>query len=676
MNIIRQRNFSCIVVIFLFLFIGLNEAFSHAGHSHGGSRSKGGARGRGLIKSDFSEEDTSKIVIDMYGNIGLFLAPDFGGRGTLGGDPLGTGGMDSWFYSASSCFDNPFHSPPVILESRIGESNFSYIPVWDPSELSFRLKYRFDTQLSTLIDFGFIEEKETINAGASWTASLNQLAFKWEPRNANELSLRVGHLMDYSEFSMLFGQTPLLNNVYQGAALKFDKKLKKLNRLVVEVSGGASFIDRVLWSYPTDNVPFVKGIWEDSRIRTFLYADCKLNVSDKLNFNFVTGIQGIPSATSYKKRVYELNKVDIHEKGLGWTIGLESGFKTGIVDHVLSVIHGSGDVTMGWGAPDYVYKQRKIDTTTIDSAYFSRNGSSLTNLVYWATASKKKLQMDWGIWFSYHKPSDADVKLLNRNKYDKRGDPMPLADSLVQLLHPGYNSITELPDYLSASTEDYSTLRFALDPMYKINKLFQIGLRYDFIYYFNPDAKSNTWEMERDEELNLYYAHPQLFELDEPRHIRSKWDMEAVNAHVISPHVTLNIRDLLNLKLTWSHGIYDRKIRRHGEFKKYHSNFAFSTNLFHTFSSAGRMSAPLPKINKEEAMAKAAMELAKLIEEGKVEESWKNIPPDSAEKKKFATGKQWKVHFYNDAIEDDDKCDIYIFLSLEGNFDTFNHFGE
>lgn len=705
----RLSFFRFILLITIFL-VGFHDVMAHSGHSHGGSRRKGGARGKGLIKAEISEDDTSKVTMDIYGNIGLFMAPDFGNRGLLSADQLGTGGLEPWFYTAWLIPDDPNRFLPATLETQISEADFSYIPIWDPSELSFRIRYRFQPQISALVDFGFTEQKGTLSAGSSWSAMLNQLALKWKPQKVKEFSLRAGHLMDYGKYSMLFGQTPLHNIVYQGLSLNYTKKLNKSKMFSIDLSGGASFIDRVMWrhsdvveeyiTYDLDTIITVdtltydttyeyeysagrsgiKGSWEDSRIRSYLYGTFKLQLNEKLLFSLLTGIQGIPEAMTAKLNMYEITKRQKYDKGLGWTVGLEGTFTTKNMEHVLAVVYGIGDIEMGWGKPDYVLYLWPYDSIpgdkTKDVEYFSRKGSSLLNTLYWGSFFKKKFQMDWGVWHAYHNPASNPVSWVNYNK-DTIGTHMP--DSVVQILFPGYNSASELPDSITIDTEPYSTLRFAIDPSYKIGKYIQVGVRYDRIQFLNPDAHSNTQEWQKDDERKPYIAHPFLLTehgSGKPLYEPSKWELEPVNVNIISPHIALMIGDVLSLKLTYSHGIYDEKVRRHGEFKKYHSNLTFATNVFYTFSSAGKVAAAPRKISKNEAEAKAIQELARLVREGKIEESWSGISPDSVEKKKFATGKQWVIHFYNDAIEDDEKCDIYIFISLEGNFDSFNHFGE
>ncbi len=111
----------CVFLVILLLFSFPFTLFSHSGHSHGGGRRVISSGGRGLIKSEVTESDTSKLILDAYCNIGLFMAPDFGESGILGGDPLGTGGRQPWFYNALLFPDNSDFTLPITSESRISD---------------------------------------------------------------------------------------------------------------------------------------------------------------------------------------------------------------------------------------------------------------------------------------------------------------------------------------------------------------------------------------------------------------------------------------------------------------------------------------------------------------------------------------------------------------------------
>ena len=184
-----------------------------------------------------------------------------------------------------------------------------------------------------------------------------------------------------------------------------------------------------------------------------------------------------------------------------------------------------------------------------------------------------------------------------------------------------------------------------------------------------------TFEKPIIDYIDPIYAHP---DLENPLNKPSKWELEAVNANVISPYLALDIGGVLSLKFTYSLGFYDKKVHRQGAYDTFHSNFNFITNVFYTFRSTGRSKASAGggKISKDEALNRASQEVVKLVKSGNLEQSWVVVEPETAEKKKFATGKQWIIHFYNDEIEDDEKCDLYIFLSSEGQFKAYNHFGE
>lgn len=688
----------CLVFTFL-LFTYNNLVYSHSGHSHGGSKRKVIGKGKGFLKSGTEVDDSTRLTLDLYGNIGVFLSHR---KGFLGGEPLGAGGKGPVFYKCLLFPGNPFAALPPTVEANVEDSDFGYIPLWDPNELSIRLKYRFSRQLYSMIDLGFTEDKGTQEGGASWSASLSQLKLNWTPSMVEGVNISSGHISNTSKYSTIFGQTPLLSSTFQGLTVNYKKEIDSSKSYSLSLSGGASFLDRVFWggseqfvmySFPkkewdpsvNDSV-FVweedelsaKGLWGESRLRSYLYGQLSFKLGSILDILFLLGVQSVPEIETQRMKIFEIDKVQKYKKGLGWTIGLETGYTKNDMEHIISLVYGRGDIEMGWGTPDNVFYYWPYDSIIgdqqpWDTEYFSRNESSLISAVYWGNFFKKKFQCDWGLWYTYHKPASNEMKYANIFMQS-----LPMPDSVVQELFPGVSTLSELPDTFTLNTQPYATVKFALNPSYKLGDLFRFGLRYDHIRHLNPDAHTNTMEQKRNSALEIisptheWLDRTNLFVTD-----TSKWEWEAVNANIFTPSFALEIGDVLTIKAAYPISFFSDEVRRQGEIKKIHSNFTFSTSVFYTFSSSGRDGKALGgKISKEEAETRAREEVVKLIQANKIDRSWINIAPESAEKKKFATNKQWVVHFYNDEIEDDDKCDLYIFLSLEGYFDTYNHFGE
>jgi len=81
-------------------------------------------------------------------------------------------------------------------------------------------------------------------------------------------------------------------------------------------------------------------------------------------------------------------------------------------------------------------------------------------------------------------------------------------------------------------------------------------------------------------------------------------------------------------------------------------------------------------ITSEQAVEEAAMVLQKLVERGKLAQSWSNVGPSSAEKKSFKKGPEWVVSFSNPAETVVDRRTLYVFVSLKGKVLAANFSGE
>ncbi len=80
---------------------------------------------------------------------------------------------------------------------------------------------------------------------------------------------------------------------------------------------------------------------------------------------------------------------------------------------------------------------------------------------------------------------------------------------------------------------------------------------------------------------------------------------------------------------------------------------------------------------KEEAMEGAATKIIPhLIEDGKIDKTWKDLKAVSAEQKQFKTRKEWVVIFKNDKIADKSKQSLYVFVTLDGTLAGVNHSGQ
>jgi hypothetical protein len=78
---------------------------------------------------------------------------------------------------------------------------------------------------------------------------------------------------------------------------------------------------------------------------------------------------------------------------------------------------------------------------------------------------------------------------------------------------------------------------------------------------------------------------------------------------------------------------------------------------------------------QEQAEHSANDIVLKLVENGKIESSWKSTPVNEARKKKFGDTMEWVITFTNEKVADPEKQTLYIFLSLAGEYIAANFSG-
>jgi len=81
-------------------------------------------------------------------------------------------------------------------------------------------------------------------------------------------------------------------------------------------------------------------------------------------------------------------------------------------------------------------------------------------------------------------------------------------------------------------------------------------------------------------------------------------------------------------------------------------------------------------ISETQAGEFAVKSIEKLINKGKIADSWKQAKLMKAEKKQFGAKTEWVVSFNNDQISNDNKKTLYVFLSLNGDYVAANHTGK
>ncbi len=81
-------------------------------------------------------------------------------------------------------------------------------------------------------------------------------------------------------------------------------------------------------------------------------------------------------------------------------------------------------------------------------------------------------------------------------------------------------------------------------------------------------------------------------------------------------------------------------------------------------------------ISQTQAESVAAGRIMKLIEQEKIDKSWKSAIVSSSEKKMNGNQAEWLVAFKNENVEDSAKSTLYIFLSSTGDYIAANFTGK
>ncbi len=81
-------------------------------------------------------------------------------------------------------------------------------------------------------------------------------------------------------------------------------------------------------------------------------------------------------------------------------------------------------------------------------------------------------------------------------------------------------------------------------------------------------------------------------------------------------------------------------------------------------------------VNQETVKKTADKVIASLVKRERVDKNWSSITASSLEKKIISDVSVWVVTFNNQKIVEEDKQNLYVFISLEGEFLAVNHTGE
>ena len=83
----------------------------------------------------------------------------------------------------------------------------------------------------------------------------------------------------------------------------------------------------------------------------------------------------------------------------------------------------------------------------------------------------------------------------------------------------------------------------------------------------------------------------------------------------------------------------------------------------------------LPPVDAATAQQNATQIVQTMVQRGVIEPTWKTIKAKSAEQKLFGGHPEWIVVFVNDAVAEESKRTLYVFLSPQGQYLAANYPG-
>jgi len=87
----------------------------------------------------------------------------------------------------------------------------------------------------------------------------------------------------------------------------------------------------------------------------------------------------------------------------------------------------------------------------------------------------------------------------------------------------------------------------------------------------------------------------------------------------------------------------------------------------------GRSHEPVSQAQAEKV---AIHSIGRLVNKGKLDESWKSTKTTKAEMKVFGKNTEWVLTFNNKKVSDTSKQTLYVFVTLEGEYIAANYTGE
>lgn len=574
-------------VIFCLLLL----AARHGGSANTSIGGQGGAFGGSGAGRSFSGasiydlNDSVRAAIDVFANLGYSLSEDL-----QGGEPLGPGGSISNVYNSFLYLQSTGQSPaPIRADDRIFQSDFGYTPIWQGNTVSTRIRYRFLPDLwgSMTLDCNLDNLAQNAQSVTSYV-QLGSLEMKWAPPFIKGFSGEIGQINISGSYCSIFDQMPLENYNFNGLALNYGYDIRQTYFFSWEVAAGQQFLGRTVWfNDTTGNQGYLFANVEDTRNLNHLLLRAQFGYKRIFGLKLIGGFQETPADSSQVSVPNpnilvlpgnaNITKTYALPQTSGWHIGTELVLNTkGLVQNAI-LAYGRGSVFMAGGAPDYVNRPSTKAGAVIDAwnydemiPNFSMDGSAILYGMYWMNWRWRKLTVDGGIAGSWRMPEKNAVTYGFDNTY--------LYLDSAGILRTGGNK-----DTLTLTAQDFKSIKCALRISYPVAKYLRVGARYDEFHYFNPNAHSNIFEIKPV--VNDYTTQDPggnnfAFDDTDP----AKWEREAVNTHIITPFVALELANTLRIQAAYAFAFYDSPILRQSVLARRHGNFSLGATLTYRFA--------------------------------------------------------------------------------------------
>lgn len=84
----------------------------------------------------------------------------------------------------------------------------------------------------------------------------------------------------------------------------------------------------------------------------------------------------------------------------------------------------------------------------------------------------------------------------------------------------------------------------------------------------------------------------------------------------------------------------------------------------------------LTPVDQFQAETIASENVARLVDAGKIDVSWKSVKVAEVSQKDYGEGLEWVVVFRNEQVADPKKQTLYVFLNLGGEYQAANYTGD